>query len=251
MTIHARPDGDVLHLEVESGRGNILDLGTLEALAEVWPDRDAEVRAVVLRAAGTDFGWGSSIQDHRADRIEASLATFSRLLHLMASTPAPILAVVQGRCLGGGLELVLGCDLVVATPDTELGLPEITLGVFPPLAAALLPPRIGAGRATELMLTGRRLKAVEAEAWGLVQRVATPEETEGVVEGWISGFAATSRVALRHAILAARAPVRRALETDLPTHLARYLDRLCTHPDGFEGVEAFLAKRPPRWSDGS
>jgi len=250
MTVRRRGERDVLHLELDAGRGNILDVATLDALRAAWPGPDARLRAVVLRAAGPHFGYGSSIQDHRAETIEGSLTVFTSLLQAMAATPAPTVAVVQGRCLGGGLELALGCDLILAHDDAEFGLPEIGLGVFPPVAAALLPPRVGSGRAAELALTARRIAAAEALDWGLVQRLAPAGGAASALDAWTSGFRATSRVALRQAALATRGPLRRALEHDLPVQVQRYLDRLGVDPDGYEGVEAFLAKRPPRWSDG-
>ena len=251
MTVRVDTDADGLRrCRLDGGRGNILDIATLQALTAAIPGPDENVLAVAITAEGSDFCFGSSIEDHRPQRIEASLDAFSKLLRALVVTPAPVIGVVQGRCLGGGFELILACDLVVVEEGCALGLPELQLGVFPPIAAALLPARVGSARTAELVLTPHRLGARDAVEWGLANRAVAPGAGERVLADWRAGFAGTSRLGLRMATLASRSSLRRAVEQDLGGQIARYLDRLCGDPDGFEGIEAFLAKRPPRWSDG-
>ena len=162
--------------------------------------------------------------------------------------PAPTLAAVGGRCLGGGLELVLACDLVLVHPDAELGLPEIKLAVFPPAGLALLPARVGGGDAADLALSGRSWSGRRAFERGLAQRIVTDSLADDLDEWLAHDFVPRSAAALRHASLAGRWPVRRAL-LQLPRLCATYLDDLMREPDAIEGIDSFLAKRSPQWGD--
>src|SRR5208337_480613 len=100
--------------------------------------------------------------------------------------PAPTIAAVRGQCLGGGLELALACDLVLAEETAQLGCPEIQLGVFPPAASALLPVRIGAGPAARLVLSGASVKGTDAAAIGLVNRTTAPGQLEAALADWLA-----------------------------------------------------------------
>ena len=169
----------------------------------------------------------------------------ARLLEL----PAPTIAAVRGQCLGGGLEVVLGCDLVLAEESAFLGCPEIKLAVFPPAASALLPVKIGAGPAAEIVLTGESWRAKRAHAAGLVTRTCGEGTLEESLADWLDAeFLSRSPAALSHAGWAARQPLRRALEVDLPKLERRYIEELMGEPDAEEGIRAFLEKRLPRWS---
>ncbi|MBZ5525960.1 MAG: enoyl-CoA hydratase/isomerase family protein, partial [Acidobacteriia bacterium] len=171
------------------------------------------------------------------------------LLRTIVASPAPVIAAVRGQCLGGGLELALACDMIVADETAQFALPEIKLGVFPPAGAALLPVRVGASRASELVLTGETWSASKAASAGLVRRVFTALRFEASLEEWLEAdFLPRSAVALRHAAWAARRPILRALEHDLPEMERLYLNELMTHPDAEEGIRAFMEKRAPRWN---
>ena len=144
--------------------------------------------------------------------------------------------------------MALACDLVFASHDAKLGVPEITLGVFPPAAAALLPLRVGASRASRAVLTGEVFAADWWEAAGLVSGVASATDLDAFVHHWYTTFVAPrSAVALRHAALAARAVVRDQVLAALGRLERRYLDELMLTADAAEGCAAFLEKRPPQW----
>ena len=150
--------------------------------------------------------------------------------------------------MGGGLELALGCDLILAEETAQLGCPEIQLGVFPPAASALLPVRIGAGPAASLVLTGASMSGATAAAIGLVARTAGPGQLDAVLAQWLAAdFLPRSPSALRYAALGVRRPLMSALEQDLPVIEWLYLKDLMSEPDAAEGIRAFLEKRPPRW----
>ena len=208
------------------------------------------LRLVTIEGAGSDFSFGASVSEHRVEEIGHVLPEAHALIGDLVSLPAPTAAVVRGRCLGGGCELALACDFIFAADDATFGLPEIALGVFPPAAAVLLPWRAGGARATRAILTGATQSAAEWQAAGLVERVAPAAELSATVEQW---FAATlgrwSAESLRHAVRTTRASLVRAVDQDLPEAERRYLAELMRTQDAREGIEAFIEKRAPRWTD--
>jgi cyclohexa-1,5-dienecarbonyl-CoA hydratase len=167
------------------------------------------------------------------------------LLRLLDS-PVPVLVAVRGQCLGGGLELALAGTLLFVAGDAKLGQPEIKLGVMAPAASCLLPERIGRAQAEELLLSGRSLDAAEALNIGLVTAVS--EDPEGAALAWFrQHLLGKSAAALRCAMRAARLDFVERVRAKLARLEALYLDELMATRDAVEGLEAFLAKRPPRW----
>jgi cyclohexa-1,5-dienecarbonyl-CoA hydratase len=239
----------VARLMLAAPPGNVLDrtmIGELDAACATLAWR-TDLVAVVLGADGPDFSFGASVQEHRADQVGDALAALHALLRRLAALPAPTIAAVRGRCLGGGLEVVLACDLVIAEEDAQFGLPEIRLGVFPPAGSVLLPVRLGAARAAALVLTGDSISGREAGAMGLVTRIVAAGGLAAAVDAWLEAtFVGRAAAALRHASAMVRAGVRRALEEPLREAERVYLEQLMKEPGATDGIEAFLEKRPPR-----
>jgi cyclohexa-1,5-dienecarbonyl-CoA hydratase len=245
-------NGQIARITLAAPKANILDkammLGIDAALDELAAQKN--LKAIVLAGAGAHFSFGASIEEHLPDRIADTLMLLRKLLLKMAAAPAPMIAAVRGQCLGGGFELALACDLIVAEDGAQLGLPEIKLGVFPPAGAALLPVRVGSGRAAEMVLTGASWTANQAAAAGLVSKVFFSGDLETQLGAWLeSDFLPRSAAALRFAAQASRRPLVRALEIDLPALERLYLDQLMGQPDAVEGVLAFLEKRLPHWRE--
>ena len=245
-------NGQIARITLAAPKANILDkammLGLGAALDELAAQKN--LKAIVLAGAGAHFSFGASIEEHLPDRIGDTLTHLRKLLLKMAAAPAPMIAAVRGQCLGGGFELALACDLIVAEDGVQLGLPEIKLGVFPPAGAALLPVRIGSGRAAEMVLTGASWTANQAAIAGLVSKVFSGGDLETQLGAWLeSDFLPRSAAALRFAAQASRRPLVRALEFDLPALERLYLDQLMGQPDAVEGVLAFLEKRQPHWCE--
>lgn len=244
-------DGQVARITLTAPKANILNkammLGLDAALDELTAHKN--LKAIVLAGAGAHFSFGASIEEHLPDRIADTLAHLRDLLLKIAAAPAPTIAAVRGQCLGGGFELALACDLIVAEENAQFALPEIKLGVFPPAGAALLPVRVGSGRAAEMVLTGASWTANQAVAAGLVNKVFPGGELETQLDEWLtSDFLLRSAAALHFAAQASRRSLVRALETDLPYMERLYLNQLMAQPDAVEGILAFLEKRQPRWS---
>ena len=208
---------------------------------------DDAVRVVRLDAAGKAFSAGVDVGDHVGDLLPSMMAALAELFAAFESVPQPVVAVVAGAALGGGLEVVLGCDLVVASEKATFGQPEIKLGVFAPPATVLLPRRIGLGPATGLLLTGGSVGAAEAKRLGLVNEVFPVDGFDAAAQAWIANLLALSGAALRCAKRAlresSRLPVR---EAHARLHDI-YMNELMATEDAHEGLRAFVQKRPASW----
>jgi enoyl-CoA hydratase/carnithine racemase len=212
--------------------------------------QDPAVQVVVLRGEGRAFAAGADIgvyvdlpESGFKDLIDAARLAVDEF----ALCPKPVVAAVRGFALGGGFELVLACDLVVAATNARFGLPEAGLGLLPGGGATQRLPRlVGRLRANELILTRRILTAAEAHAWGLVNRLCEPAELDAAVDRLVAellGSAPGAR-ALGKRLIAA------ASEHPLAAGLIEERDTtapLIATSDGREGVTAFVEKRPPRF----
>jgi cyclohexa-1,5-dienecarbonyl-CoA hydratase len=247
-----------VHVTVERGFGrleldrpplNVIDLAAaaeLEAAARELAARN-DVAVIELSARGRAFSAGVDVRDHLPDRGAEMLRAFHRACFALLRAPQPLLTVVQGAALGGGCELTLVCDLVIASRAATFGLPEIRLGVFPPLAAACLPRMIPAHLAAELLL-GRTVDADEALRWGLVNRVAEAGSLAAAAREVRESLLASSPSSLRLAKAAMARSRVRPTEEEVEAAEAFYVERLMNTPDAIEGLQAFLEKRAPRWS---
>ncbi len=231
-----------------------LNVLTIEMISEIEAALDAasqepHLKALVLRAEGKAFCAGVDVADHIPERVDAMIRGFGRLFTRLRAFPTPTIALVHGAALGGGTELALGCDLVLASASARFGQPEIKLGVFPPIAAALFPQLIGYQRAARLILTGETISAEEASRLGLITFAVPDTELSTRLDSLLSQFRGLSAVALRLAkralLTGADLGATRALEPieDL------YLTELMSTKDADEGIQSFMEKRSPVWRD--
>lgn len=242
--------GPVARLTVNRPPLNILDLATLRRLRSRFDAATAGdgVRLVEIRGAGSAaFCAGTDIHEHLPERAPDLLREFHLLVRAVLYAPCPTLAVVRGHCLGGGMELAMACDFIVASADARFGQPEIKLGTFPPVAAILLPRLIPEKKALEIILSGEPLTAKEARALGLVNRVAGSDRLEREVEKFQKKLLARSPRVVELARRAARTALRSSFESALREAERIYLEELLRTEDAREGVEAFLEKRLPAW----
>ena len=228
---------------------NVLDLPTIRALRHaVRPRaRRRDLKVLVLRSAipGT-FSAGVDVRDHGKDRVGDVLEAFHEVFRLLDGLPQATVASVDGRCLGGGCELAAFCDILLATPRSVFGQPEIDVGCFPPVGAVLL-PRIVGRAAFELVLTGASLSAAEAARVGLVSRVV--DDLAGETAACVSRLTAKSGAVLALARKAVRQGARGSFRRALERSERIYREELLATSDVEEGVRAFLEKRAPRWED--
>jgi enoyl-CoA hydratase/carnithine racemase len=220
-----------------------------QVCAELAPDGD--VRAVVLAASGTRaFCVGADLKERNAMTDAQWLAqrqVFRTAFGGLLGLPQPVVAAVAGYALGGGCELALSCDLIVADESAVFGLPETTVGLVPGCGGTQLTPRrLGAGRAMDLVLTGRRVGAAEAERLGLADRVVPAGTAAKVALEVAHAIAVNSPVAVRAAKRAIRAGWGTSLPAALEIEDAAWRTAALS-ADRREGIAAFNEKRDPVW----
>src|SRR5574341_873542 len=166
---------------------NVINLAMIRELGSALnaAARDETVRVLVVRAEGKLFSAGVDVADHTADKVGEMIPQFDRVCTTLADFPAPTVAVVHGHALGGGCELALCCDLIVAAEGANFGQPEIKLATIAPIAALRLPALVGYRRAVELLFTGEAIGAVEAARIGLVNRAVPAGELGQTVEQYV------------------------------------------------------------------
>jgi cyclohexa-1,5-dienecarbonyl-CoA hydratase len=229
---------------------NILDIPTITLLGETVAGLadDPDLQIVVLRGAGErPFSAGVAVQDHTPDKVVAMLESLHAAIRRLRDLDAFTIAAIHGHCLGGGMELALACDLVIAEDGARFGQPEIELGCFAPVAAVLLPPRLGAGRTLDLLLTGRTLDSEEAEKLGLVTRRVPVGSLDATLDSIVAGITARSAPVTRLTKKAVRAGRDLPFSAALTESERIYKEELLPLKDLEEGVAAFLEKRRPVW----
>lgn len=220
----------------------------IAALADV--ERDDAVRVIVITGAGEKaFVAGADLAELAARTVaeQALLMTQPRVFDALAAVRRPVIAAVNGACLGGGLELALACDVRIAAQGATFGAPEVRLGLIPGGGGTQRLPRIvGTGAAMRLALTGEAIDAAEALRIGLVDEVAAGDAVARAV-AVAERIAANSPVAVRAAKEAIRTALSMPLEQGLRAEAALFLLAFAS-PDRAEGISAFLEKRPARFS---
>ena len=241
-------EGGLLRLRLARPKANLVDAAMIAALHAALIEARGRpgLRGVLLDAEGPHFSFGASVDEHLPDRCAAMLAALHALILAMLEFPAPILVAVRGQCLGGGLEVALAGGLIFATPDAQIGQPEMKLGVFAPAASCLLPRRVNQAAAEDLLFSGRSISGEEARGIGLVQTVASDPEAAALAY-FEQHLANKSAAALACALAAARGDYIADVRRRLALFEQLYLERLMRTHDANEGLAAFLAKRPPEW----
>ncbi len=241
VTIDRQPALNALSVEV------LTELTmTFKALAEA-----GSARVVLLTGAGDKaFAAGADIaamQKMTPAEADKFIKLGQGCMSLIANSPMPMIAVVNGFALGGGCELALACDWIIASNKAIFGLPEVTLGLFPGFGGTQRLPRIvGYARAMEMICTGRRLKADEALAWGIVNQVIPHEGLKMAADVVAKQICDNSQFAIRAA--------KRSIRDGMDVTLAKSMDverngftGLFDHPDRMEGLTAFLEKRKAKF----
>ena len=246
--VRVRRDGGVAWTTLDRPPLNVLNMALMDELADTLAelDEDRSLRLIVLEGAGKVFSAGVDVGEHMGDEIGPMLDAFTRVATRLIDGNVPIMAVVQGAALGGACELVALCDLAIVADDARIGVPEIGLGVVPPVGAAFFPGAIGRQRAAGLVLTGDPISGTEAAAWGLVWRSVPAGLLSAEAARVVAGFQAKSASALRLARRSLRVSTEQLLGAiDRANGLS--VEDLPESADAQEGLRAFLEKRPPRW----
>lgn len=241
----------VAHITFARPPLNILTIAMMKEIADAIGQvgQSSDSCAIVFAASQSSHAFcaGVSIEEHKPETVYQMIDGFHSIFRALNAVSKPVIALIGGTALGGGCEIAAFADIVIATTSARFGQPEIKLGVFPPVAAFVLPRVIGEKRARELILTGELLTAEAAHSMGLVNHVVAENSLEAKSEELLAVFRQMSVPALE---MARRAMVQTwglGFDEALKRSEDIYLNELMSFKDPHEGVEAFIAKRPPRW----
>jgi len=252
QNITSKTENHVARITINRPPLNILDIKTMSeiisALQEIRTQK--AVKAVVFTGAGgKTFSAGVEVRDHLPESVEEMLKVFHGIFREMIKLDQPTVAVVNGYALGGGCELALFCDMVVASEKSKLGQPDITLGNFAPLALAAYPFFVWRKKVYEFLFTGTSISAKEAERIGLVNTVVPESQLGEAEQELLNKLLGLSSVSIRASKMAMAATFNQQFEKALDAIEAIYLNELAPSEDGLEGLVAFLEKRAPVWKE--
>jgi cyclohexa-1,5-dienecarbonyl-CoA hydratase len=249
-----------IHVRIEDGLGvitlnrppvNILNIEMMNEINEVlkgWVGK-GDLKLVLFQAEGKCFSAGVDVGEHVGDLAPKMIESFHGMFRLMDRLGAVTVASVYGSCLGGGCELAIFCDLVIADETAKFGQPEIQVGVLPPIAAQLMPRIIGRKAAMDLILSGRLVSAQESMGMGLINKVVATGDLSKSTDEFIRPYLSLSAEVIRVTKKTIKAGLMDDFESSLKVIEEIYLHELMRTSDAQEGLKAFLEKRKPAWKN--
>ena len=235
----ARPKHNVLNIEMM----NELN-GELQSLAA-----DRDLKCLVLLGEGPSWCAGVEVADHKPEMADDMIATFNRIFEFVDKLEVPTIAAVHGACLGGGMEVAIACDIIIAGKSALFGQPEIKLGFVPPYAAIRLPHLVGPSKALEVCTTGKRYTAAEAQSMGMVNHVVEDDQLGEATDKLIKEIQANSPLIIRLNKQAVKQHLGMAFPQALQSVSDLFLNKLMKTEDVLEGIASFEEKRRPVWKN--
>jgi len=250
------------HIEVEFKDGlgmitlnrppvNVLNIAMMTEINETldaWKDKK-DLKVVLFNGKGKCFSAGVDVGEHMGDLAPKMIESFHGMFRLMDQLGAVTVASVYGSCLGGGCELAVFCDLVIADDTAKFGQPEIQVGVLPPIAAQIMPRIIGRKAAMDLILSGRIVSAQESMSMGLINKVVAKGDLSRETDEFIKLYLSLSAEVISITKKTIKAGLRDDFEPSLKVIEEIYLNELMRTADAQEGLKAFLEKRTPEWKN--
>ncbi len=239
----------VTTVTIDHEPAGVLDLEHVRELSSCLHQirADDRTRILVLRGAGKVFSTGVDIREHTARVMPELLPAFHRLFEDLLGIPAITIAAIHGRCLGGAAEFAFACDRVIAELGTEIGLPEIRLGCYPPVAIPMLASRVGIGRATAMILEGMNFDLDDLLRIGLIDTVFPAGGMDVAIERECEKYAHWSPAVIGMVAELLHEESHRLWAHRIPQVEEHYLEILLPHPDCAEGIAAFVGKRAAQW----
>jgi len=250
MTVTWEKNDRLIAITWERPPLNVLDISLLRRLDDLLSScaRESAVDVVVLRGAGERaFSAGVDIRDHTPEKVPEMLDVVHGVVRKLLALPQVTIAAVRGVCFGGGLEIATSADLILASEESWFATPEISVGCYPPVALARFAGVIGYHRAAEMILTGRRFSAAEAQTMGLINRVCSAAEFENNLAALVQELLDKSGAVLRLTLRGLRELSLQTFARALHRAEEIYCRELLQTEDVAEGVTAFLEKRRPNW----
>ncbi|KYK20451.1 hypothetical protein AYK21_01380 [Thermoplasmatales archaeon SG8-52-2] len=230
---------------------NILNIEMMKELNDAIKSFiDKNIKVLILNSNGKAFSAGVDVSDHTKDKVKDMIHVFHDIFNNLHKINAPTVALVNGAALGGGCEVATFCDIVIASEKSKFGQPEIKVGVFPPIAAAIFPKLMSSKKALELILTGEVIKANEAKDLGLINHVLPVDNFDEEAEKLVNEkLASNSAIVLQLTKRSFIEGATRNYSDSIKKIEDIYLNELMKTNDANEGLAAFLEKRPPVWKN--
>jgi cyclohexa-1,5-dienecarbonyl-CoA hydratase len=228
---------------------NVLNIDMMKEINQALEEfQKKTLKVLIFKANGKAFSAGVDVADHTKEKVTEMIQVFHKIFTNLYRINAPTVAMVNGAALGGGCEIATFCDIVIASEKSKFGQPEIKVGVFPPVAAAIFPKLMWSKKALELIVTGEVISASEAKDLGLVNHILPVDKFDDNAEQLIAEkIASNSAIVLQ---LTKRAFMEGATQNyaeSIKEIENIYLNQLMKTNDANEGLKAFLEKRPPVW----
>ncbi len=229
---------------------NVIDMPMMDELLVAMETIEArpDISAVIFAGSDQAFSAGVDIAAHTLENVRGMLAKFHSVIRAVISSKKVTVAVVRGNCLGGGAELAAVCDIVFTADNAMWGFPEISLGCFPPVAAAMLAALVGQKHAAELILTGRQITGEEAMRIGLANEALPEDELSEMVDETAERLSQLSPASLAVTKKALYAWDSAHVDKGLQRAEQIYIEELMPLNDAQEGIKAWLEKRKPKWT---
>jgi cyclohexa-1,5-dienecarbonyl-CoA hydratase len=241
----------VARITLDRPKFNMMNIEMMDELNGLFETllREDDLKCIVLYAEGKHFCTGVEVADHKPDKVGDMIATFNRIFELTEQIEVPIIASVQGYCLGGGMELAIACDVIVAAESAQFGQPEIKVGFFPPYAAMRLPQLVGPARAIEICTTGKFYSAADARRMGMVGYVSEDERLGETTAEIVKEIQTNSPLIIRLNKRAVRQHLGLAFKPALAGVSDLFLNTLMKTEDTLEGIASYEEKRKPVWKN--
>jgi cyclohexa-1,5-dienecarbonyl-CoA hydratase len=211
--------------------------------------QDDELKCLVILGEGRSWSAGVDVGDHTPAKVDQMISTFNGIFERLELLEVPIIAAVHGRALGGGMELAIAADIIVAARSALFGQPEVKLAFFPPYAAMRLPQLVGPAKAIEICCTGATFTAERCQTMGMISRVVDDDAFTDEVERVIKEIRHASPLILRLNKRAVKASVGRDFATALAGVSELFLGTLMKTEDTLEGIASFEERRRPVWKN--
>lgn len=244
-------DEQVARIILDRPKHNVLDIPMMNELnAELEKiAADKDLKCLVITGEGKSFCAGVEVADHKPENVDLMVSTFNRIFELINMIDIPVIAAVNGACLGGGMELAIACDIVIASEKAILGQPEIKLGFFPPYAAIRLPELVGVAKSIEILTTGQNYSAQDAKDLGFVSKVASVDEFQEVVDKTVKQIVMASPLIIRLNKRAVKRHIGTSFCQGVDLISNYFLKTLMRTEDTLEGIASFEEKRRPVWKN--
>ncbi len=249
--IKTEKEGGVARIIFNRPKHNMLSIAMMEEINDELSAllADKGLKCLVISGEGKSFCAGVDVEDHKPELVDEMIATFNRLFELIDKLEIPTIAAVHGACLGGGMEVAIACDMIIAAKGASFGQPEIKLGFFPPYAAIRLPKLIGQAKALEVCVTGKRYTADEARSLGFVSQTTDDDKFSAELEKLVGEIKSSSPLIIRLNKLAVRQNLDKGFAAALADVGNLFLKTLMKTEDTQEGMNSYFERRKAEWKN--